>query len=84
MIPAEEILVIKEFGARGEELVEVDIQDAEVVRLWRDPDRPWRWRERPIRAQRLSVGTFVVVIGRAHASGIIDADRIEVPKAESD
>jgi len=81
MIPADQILVIEEFGAKGEELVEVDIQDAEVVRLWRDVTRPWEWCERPTGAQRLSVGTFVVVIGRTHPSGIIEADRIEIPKS---
>lgn len=81
MIPHEGVLIIEDVGANNAvEKIKVDIRNARILRVWRDPDRPGRWQERPTRAQRLSVGTFVVVIGKARASGVVEADWIEVPK----
>lgn len=50
--------------------------DADVVRLARDPDRPWEWRKTPTRLRRLPVGTFVVIIGRKRAPRVLEAERI--------
>lgn len=81
--PAHGMLLIEESGVHGRtEFVEIDIRDAEVVRIWRNPVRPWEWRERPTTAHRWSVGTFVVVIGRLRPSGVVDADRIEFPDVD--
>lgn len=78
--PAHGLLLIEESGANGRtEFVEVEIRDAEIVHIWRDPVRPWEWRERPTKAHRWTAGTFVVVIGRLHPSGVVDADRVEFP-----
>lgn len=83
-IPHEGLLVIEEIGANNEvQMIKVDIHHARIVRVWRDPDHPWQWHERPTRVQRLAVGAFVVVIGRARASGVVEADWIEVPKVEN-
>ena len=76
--PAHGLLLIEESGVNGRtEFVQIEIRDAEVVHIWRDPVRPWEWRERQTKVHRWSAGTFVVVIGRPDASGVIDADRIE-------
>ena len=76
--PAHGLLLIEESGVNGRtEFVQIEIRDAEVVHIWRDPVRPWEWRERRTKVYRWSAGTFVVVIGRPHPSGVIDADRIE-------
>jgi hypothetical protein len=81
--PADGVLVVEEFGARGRsELVEVQTQGAEVVRVWRDRAQPWRWRDRPTRLYRWPAGTFLVVIGRVDRHGVIRASRIEIPKPD--
>lgn len=81
--PAEGVLVIETIGVDGaEETVWVDIRGAEIVRLSRDPRRPWRWRERHISVHRLASGTYVTVIGREGRSGIVRADRVEVPETD--
>lgn len=80
LIPHARVLIIEEWGAGGaERVIEVHVRDAEVVKVGRDPKRPWEWRERPTRLRRLPVGTFVVVIGRQVAPGVVEADRVEVP-----
>jgi hypothetical protein len=83
MIPHQGVLLIEEHGAGGVvRVVRVGIRNAEVVRVSRDPTRPWEWRERPERVAGLPVGTFVVVIGTHAAPNAVDvaADRIEVPR----
>lgn len=81
--PADGVLVVEEFGARGRsELVEVQTRGAEVVRVWRDRAQPWRWRDRPTRLYRWPAGTFLVVIGRVDRHGVIRASRIEIPKPD--
>ena len=46
--PAQGVLVIEESGKNGRtELVEIQIRRAKVVRIRREPTRPWEWRERP-------------------------------------
>lgn len=80
MIPYQRLLVVEELGARGTaRLLLVHVGDADVVRLARDPDRPWEWRKTPTRLRRLPVGTFVVIIGRKRAPRVLEAERIEVP-----
>ncbi len=82
--PAHGLLLIEETGVNGRtEFVQIEIRDAEVVHIWRDPVRPWEWRERQTKVHRWPAGTFVVVIGRPHASGVIDADRIEFPDVDA-
>ena len=82
--PAHGLLLIEESGVNGRtEFVQIEIRDAEVVHIWRDPVRPWEWRERQTKVHRWSAGTFVVVIGRPDASGVIDADRIEFPDVDT-
>ncbi|MEK8035541.1 MAG: hypothetical protein AAB226_02260, partial [candidate division NC10 bacterium] len=45
--PAEGVLVIEEVGGNGTTaLLQVRTLSADVVRVWRDPAEPWRWRER--------------------------------------
>lgn len=79
--PAEGVVFIEEVRPGGDSaLIEIEVREAKVVRLWRDPAKPWRWRERPTRVHRWPVGTFVVVIGRAGPDGVVDARRIEIPK----
>jgi len=68
----------------GEQLVEAQIGDAKLVRVWRDPARPWRWRERPIGLYELLSAPFVVVIGRQDRYGRIIATRVEVPVIPSE
>lgn len=83
--PADGVLVVEKVGASGEsDLIEVQTRGAEVARVWRDPAKPWQWRERPTRVYRWPAGTFVVVIGRADRHGVIQASRIEIPKPDSD
>jgi hypothetical protein len=65
-----------------EETVWADVRDAAIVRLSRDPRRPWEWRERSTRAHRLPSGTYVTVIGREGTSGIVRASRVEVPQPD--
>jgi hypothetical protein len=81
--PADGVLVIEAVGVDGEEeTVWADIRNADIVRLSRDPRRPWQWRERPTRAHWLSIGTYVTVIGREGRSGIVRASRVEVPQPD--
>jgi len=81
--PAEGVLVIEAMGVDGtEEAVWADIRDAAIVRLSRDPRRPWEWRERRTSVHRLSSGTYVTVIGRESRSGIVRASRVEVPEPD--
>ena len=83
--PVDGVLVIEEIGSNGRiEMVSVQISDAEVVRVWRDPHRPWTWRERRVRLHEFPAGTFVVVIGREDPWGRLHADRVEIPEIESD
>jgi len=83
--PADGVLVIEEIGSNGRnEMVSVRIGDAKVVRVWRDPDRPWGWRERRVRLHEFPAGTFVVVIGREDPWGRLHADRVEIPEIGSD
>jgi len=75
------MLIIEELGRDGvSEVLEVRIQSAKVVRVWRDPVDPWTWRERATSIYRWPVGTFVVVIGRTIHEGSVEASRIEIPK----
>lgn len=81
MVPADGKLVIEEVGANGmTALVEVQIRGATAVRVGRDPDHPWLWWERPVRLYRLPARTFVIIIGHEDGSGVINANRIEVPE----
>lgn len=83
--PAEGVLVIEARGPNGvEETVWAEVRDADVVRLRRDPGRPWRWREQPTSVHWLSAGTYVTVIGREGRWGIIRARRVEVPALDSE
>ena len=83
--PSDGVLVIACFGADGvEEMVWVHVRDAKVVRLWRDKERPWEWRERSTSIYRLPTNTYVTVIGREGLWGIIRANRIDVPEIDSD
>lgn len=83
--PSDGTLVIEELGANGvAELLEVGMHGAEVVRVWRDPTKPWEWRERPTSIYRWPVGTFVVVIGSTTGSGAVEARRIEIPWVTSE
>jgi hypothetical protein len=82
LAPVDHILVIEEIGSNGTtRLVEVQIREAKIVRVSRDPEDPWAWRERPTRVFRWPAGTFVVVIGREHPLGVIDATRVEFPQS---
>jgi hypothetical protein len=81
--PAEGVLVLETMGADGaEETVWADVRHAKIVRLSRDPRRPWEWRERRTSAYWLSSGTYVTVIGREGRSGIVRASRVEVPEPD--
>jgi hypothetical protein len=83
LLPAAGVLIIEEVGANGEEaMVEVAVTAAAIVRVWRDPAQPWQWQEQPTRLHRFAAGTFVVVVGRRDASGVVHASRVEVPKVE--
>lgn len=83
--PVDGVLMIEEVGSNGRiEMVSVQISDAEVVRVWRDPNRPWTWRERRVRLHEFPAGTFVVVIGQKDLWGRLEADRVEIPDIESD
>jgi hypothetical protein len=85
LAPSDDVLVLSVLGANGlEEMVWVHVRNAKVVRLWRDQDRHWEWRERPARLYWLPVNTFVTVIGWEGPSGTIRASRIEVPDLDSD
>lgn len=85
MDPAQAAVVLLELGAHGlEQLVEAQIGDAKLVRVWRDPARPWRWRERPIGLYELLSAPFVVLIGRQDRYGRIIAARVEVPVIPSE
>ncbi|MEX2223152.1 MAG: hypothetical protein WEG40_15275 [Candidatus Rokuibacteriota bacterium] len=81
--PREGVLVIEARGVDGaEETVWVDVRYAEVVRLSRDPGRPWEWRERRTRVHRLPAGTYVTVIGLEGRWGVLRASRVEVPEPD--
>ena len=67
---------------RSDKLVSVKFRDAEVVRVRRDTEQPAEWRERSTRLHRWPAGTFIVVIGHVEPSGVVKADRIEIPKAD--
>jgi hypothetical protein len=83
--PAKGLLVIEESAKDGRtEVVEIQIRRANVVRIQRDPTRPWEWRERPTALHRWAAGTFIVVIGRPDNMGVVDAERIEIPAVERD
>ena len=85
LVPSDDVLVLSVLKANGlEEMVSVHVRNATVVRLWRDQDRHWEWRERPTSLHWLPINTFVTVIGREGPSGIIRASRIEVPDLDSD
>lgn len=81
--PREGVLVIEALGVGGaEETVWADVRAAEVVRLSRDPGRPWEWWERRTSVYRLPAGTYVTVIGREGRWGILRASRVEVPEPD--
>lgn len=81
--PAHGLLVIEETGANGQtQLVETQIRGAAVVRISRDPAHPWEGREQPTQLHRWAAGTFVVVIGRSDRSGLVNAQRVEIPAIE--
>jgi hypothetical protein len=83
-VPSTGFMLVDEIGRSGAHtLITVEIRGAEVVRVWRDPDDPSRWKERPVRIHRLPVGTFVVVIGHRGPDDVVTAVRIEVPGAGS-
>lgn len=82
-VPSAGLMLVEEVGAGGAyAIIEVDVRDADVVRLWRDPNDPWGWKERPARIHRLPVGTFVVVVGHPQTNGVVDALRVEVPELD--
>ena len=82
--PSNDVLVLSVLGANGlEEMVSVHPRNTTVVRLWRDKERHWEWRERPTNLYWLPIKTFVTVVGREDPSGIIRASRIEVPDLDS-
>jgi hypothetical protein len=66
---------------RGGKLVTVKFSRAEIVAVSRDAAEPWRWRSERTQLHRWPAGTLVVVIGHVDASGVIWADRIEIPQA---
>jgi hypothetical protein len=79
--PSAGLIVVREIGHAGTKtLVTVNVRDARVIRVWRDPEDPERWRERPVRIHRLPVGTFVVVVGDRGPEGVVNATRVEVPE----
>jgi hypothetical protein len=81
--PAEEVVFVEDASdERFDKLVSVKYRDAEVVRLRRDTEQPAEWRERSTRLERWPAGTFIVIIGYAEPSGVVRADRIEIPKAD--
>lgn len=81
--PREGVLVIDAMGVDGaEETVWADVRYAEVVRLSRDPGRPWEWRERRTSVYRLPAGTYVTVIGLEGRWGVLRASRVEVPEPD--
>ena len=76
-------MIIEEVGRNGHaRLIEVAIEGAEVVLVWREARDPWRWSERPTRIQRWAAGTMVVVIGRTDTTGTIYATRVELPRID--
>ena len=82
--PSDMVLVLEEAGPNGRgALLEVGFRNASIVHVSRDPADPWRWRDRPTSIFRWPIGTFLVVIGRAAASGTIDATRVEIPEIAS-
>jgi hypothetical protein len=83
--PVDAMLLIEEVGADdGSDLLYVRIRGADVVRTWRDPGDPRRWRERETSIYRWPVGTFVVVTGRATGRRSVQASRVEIPKIASE
>jgi hypothetical protein len=81
--PAAGVLVLETIGVDGaEETVWADVRDARIVRLSRDPRRPWEWREQRTSAHWLPSGTYVTVNGREGRSGIVRASRVEVPEPD--
>lgn len=82
--PAGRRMVLEEIGLAGRvEQVEIDLSGARVLRVFRDPQDPWRWREEPTRLERFPTGTYVVVIGST-VDGRLAATRVEVPRVDVD
>jgi hypothetical protein len=80
--PNTDVLVIEGYGSSQQsELLEVRIRRAEIVRVWRDAADPGAWRQRATTIYRWPVGTFVVILGIEDESGVIEASRVEIPKA---
>jgi hypothetical protein len=73
------VLLIEGYGSH--EVLVVRISGAEIVRIWRDAADPWTWRERATTIYRWPVGTFVMILGSEDESGVIEASRVEIPKA---
>lgn len=83
--PSDDVLLISVPGTHGsEEMVWINVRNAKVVRLWRDPARRWEWLERTTSLYWLPTNTFVTVFGREGPWGIIRASRIEVPELDSE
>lgn len=83
--PSDGMLIIEELGKDGvSEVLGVWIRRAQVVRIWRDPADPWKWREGVTSIYWWPVGTFVVVIGRTIHEGSVEASRIEIPEIMSE
>ena len=81
--PIDGVVFVEDAGdARSDDLVSVQFRDAKVVRVWRDTERPTRWRERSTVLSRWPAGTFLVIIGYVDASGVVRAHRIEIPKPD--
>jgi len=81
--PTEGVVFVEDGGDEdADHLVAVEFRSAQVVRVWRDPEDPAEWRERSTQLSRWPVGTFIVIIGVADASGRVRAHRIEIPKAD--
>jgi hypothetical protein len=84
-VPDQSVLFLEEAGAGGTvETITIDLRNAQIVRVRRDPADPWTWIEEPVHPGRLSVGTWVIVIGKTTESGVIQAARVEVPKIEGE
>lgn len=79
--PSAGLIFVREIAGGGTPtVVAVDIRDARIVRVWREPADPERWHERRVRIHRLPIGTFVVVVGNRGLEGVIKATRVEVPE----
>jgi hypothetical protein len=81
--PGAGLLIIEESGLAGRiESLEVEVRGARVLRVFRDPREPWRWREEPTQLARFPVGTYVVVMGQRGPSGRLEARRVEIPRLD--